>query len=171
VELRKLGAVEVVDTVHRSDRALECNPVAGVVTRMALVEVNDLVVRVVVGMCRWDAVGGRCWSVVHYCTIPSSTRAVERSCNRVVGTQAAPTGMQVVHILSMGVSPRPLHESNGQRLPCECRAIDSSIIWSKIDRALTKVSFMATKSARFKVQTKQNVVKKDVHLVFDCTCQ
>ena len=55
---------------------------------------------------------------------------------------------EVDRILRTSVSPRVFREpTEGRELPCEWRASDSSIIWSKMDRALTNVSFIVTKSA------------------------
>ena len=52
-----------------------------------MVEGKILVVKIVVGMCQWDAAEGRCWSVVR-CTTPVGTRVVDRRCcTRAVGTQ------------------------------------------------------------------------------------
>ena len=79
---------------------------------------------------------------------------------------------EVDHILRTSVNPRAFREpSNGQELPCEWRASDSSIIWSKMDRALTNVSFIVTKSAGFKVLSGSDAIKQATNLAFDCTCQ
>lgn len=74
---RNLGAVEVFGGVRRSDQVLGQYQVAEVVVRTELVEGNDLVARVGVGMCRWDAAEGRCWWVVR-CIIPVSSWVVDR---------------------------------------------------------------------------------------------